>query len=704
MRKLFYPESVVIFGISTHPANLGKEIARNLFEFRYTGVIHLVGKEGGVLFGRKIHGSLDEIYDAVDLAIILTPARTVPEILEQCGARGIKRAVIESGGFGELGEDGRLLGQKLKEIAQKYEIRFIGPNCIGLMNAANGLTTPFARLQNVFRQGSVGIISQSGGVALSFLNMFDSEQLGFSKFSSIGNKIDVDENDLLEFYIEDPATSVICMYLESIKDGKRLTDIARKSSKPILAHKANISQLSKSIAESHTDAMVNDDNVVDAAFEQSGIMRFTENRSYVDFIKILQLPRMRGRNLAVVSRSGGHAVIASDAAFTHKFKLPPFNKEFLEMVRQHLRAKVIRLSNPLDLGDLFDFEVYVMIIEHTLKQPEIDGILLIQTYFALIEGQSSRVLFNSVSELSRKYQKPVVLCVYTEQQEISKLFKEIDFPIFQDPERAVSALDKSIKYFERMESNASLQDYYKPKPDPQALEIAQVISRIMEQDRNPLLHECLDILKLLGISQPRFEHIKDVSSLDEACTRLSEPLALKVVASGVTHKSDSGGVALNLAGRTLISETLSQLTHRFGSEMDVGLKGFVIQEMALEKEASLEIIIGAKRDPQFGPVVMLGHGGIFAEIFGKTSIRVTPLTSLEIDNMIQSLPGSEILDGVRNRPAVDKTALRDVIGRVAWLMETFVEIDQIDLNPVWLSSKGALALDARIYLKNKHHL
>ena len=695
---------MVIFGISTHPANLGKEIARNLFEFRYTGVIHLVGKEGGVLFGRKIHGSLDEIYDAVDLAIILTPARTVPEILEQCGARGIKRAVIESGGFGELGEDGRLLGQKLKEIAQKYEIRFIGPNCIGLMNAANGLTTPFARLQNVFRQGSVGIISQSGGVALSFLNMFDSEQLGFSKFSSIGNKIDVDENDLLEFYIEDPATSVICMYLESIKDGKRLTDIARKSSKPILAHKANISQLSKSIAESHTDAMVNDDNVVDAAFEQSGIMRFTENRSYVDFIKILQLPRMRGRNLAVVSRSGGHAVIASDAAFTHKFKLPPFNKEFLEMVRQHLRAKVIRLSNPLDLGDLFDFEVYVMIIEHTLKQPEIDGILLIQTYFALIEGQSSRVLFNSVSELSRKYQKPVVLCVYTEQQEISKLFKEIDFPIFQDPERAVSALDKSIKYFERMESNASLQDYYKPKPDPQALEIAQVISRIMEQDRNPLLHECLDILKLLGISQPRFEHIKDVSSLDEACTRLSEPLALKVVASGVTHKSDSGGVALNLAGRTLISETLSQLTHRFGSEMDVGLKGFVIQEMALEKEASLEIIIGAKRDPQFGPVVMLGHGGIFAEIFGKTSIRVTPLTSLEIDNMIQSLPGSEILDGVRNRPAVDKTALRDVIGRVAWLMETFVEIDQIDLNPVWLSSKGALALDARIYLKNKHHL
>ena len=703
MRKLFYPESVVIFGISTHPANLGKEIARNLFEFRYTGVIHLVGKEGGILFGRKIHGSLDEIYDAVDLAIILTPARTVPEILEQCGARGIKRAVIESGGFGELGEDGRLLGQKLKEIAQKYEIRFIGPNCIGLMNAANGLTTPFARLQNVFRQGSVGIISQSGGVALSFLNMFDSEQLGFSKFSSIGNKIDVDENDLLEFYIEDPATSVICMYLESIKDGKRLTDIARKSSKPILAHKANISQLSKSIAESHTDAMVNDDNVVDAAFEQSGIMRFSENRSYVDFIKILQLPKMRGRNLAVISRSGGHAVIASDAAFTHKFKLPPFNQEFLEMVRQHLRAKVIRLSNPLDLGDLFDFEVYVRIIEHTLKQPEIDGILLIQTYFALIEGQSSRVLFNSVSELSRKYKKPVVLCVYTEQQEISKLFKEIDFPIFQDPERAVSALDKSIKYFERMESNASLQDYYKPKPDPQALEIGQVISRIMEQDRNPLLHECLDILKLLGISQPRFEHIKDVSSLDEACARLSEPLALKVVASGVTHKSDSGGVALNLAGRALISETLSQMTHRFGSEMDVGLKGFVIQEMALEKEACLEIIIGAKRDPQFGPVVMLGHGGIFAEIFGKTSIRVTPLTSMEMDNMIQSLPGSEILDGVRNRPPVDKPALRDVIGRVAWLMETFEEIDQIDLNPVWLSSKGTLALDARIYLRNKHH-
>lgn len=699
MEKLFYPSSIVIFGISTQPNNLGKEIARNLFEFSYTGVIYFVGKEGGVLFGRKIHDSLHEIEDEIDLAIILTPARTVPEILEQCGKKGIKRAVIESGGFGEFGEDGKRLGNKLKSIAQSYGMRFVGPNCIGLMNASNGLVTPFARLQNVFKPGGVGIIAQSGGVALSFLNMFDSEQLGFSKFSSIGNKIDVDENDLLEFYVRDTDTSVICMYLESIKDGKRLTDIARNSTKPILAHKANISSLSKAIAQSHTDALVNDDMVVDAAFEQSGIKRFRENRSYLDFVKILQLPKMQGRNLAVVSRSGGHAVIASDAASTYKFNLPPFKEEFLNMIRQHLRAKVISLSNPLDLGDLFDFDVYVQIIEHTLKQPEIDGILLIQTYFASAEGNSSRSLFHSVASLSRRYNKPVVLCVHTEQQEISRLFKEFDFPVFQDPERAVCALDAVIKYNESIKSKASDRSISIPSPEPKADQIRQIIQRCVHRGANPLLDECLDLVKNLGISLPDHEFVSDVDSLKRAYKRLTGNVALKVVASGISHKSDRGGVRLNLAGEQSVTNSFSDMAAIFGVNPDEGLKGFIVQQMLSTQEGGLELIVGAKRDAQFGPVVMLGHGGIFAEILGKTSIRLAPLTSNEIDRMIETLPGSEILAGVRNRPGIDKGALRDVIARVAWLIETFDEIDQIDLNPVSVCFNGAVVLDARLYLR-----
>lgn len=698
MKKLFYPSSVVIFGISTHPANLGKEIARNLFEFRYNGVIHLVGKEGGVLFGRKIHDSLDEIDDSIDLAIILTPARSVPEILEQCGKKGIRRAVIESGGFGEFGEEGKQLGALLGGIADTYGIRFVGPNCIGIMNASNGLTTPFTRLQNVFRPGGVGIIAQSGGVGLSFLNMFDSEQLGFSKFSSIGNKINVDENDLLEFYTNDPETTVICMYLESIKDGRRLMEIARNSSKPIVAHKANISSMSRVIAESHTDALVNDDNVVDAAFEQSGIMRFRDSRSYLDFVKILQLPRMKGRNMAIVSRSGGHAVVASDAAFTYKFNLPPFNEQFLEMIRQRLRAKVIRLSNPLDLGDLFDFNVYVQIVEHTLQQPEIDGLLLIQTYFASVEGESSRALLNSVAALSRKYGKPVVLCVYTEQHEITKLFKEFDFPIFLDPERALSALDASIKYFERKRNIAETKSYFTPDPLPETQKIRGILGKCREAYRKPLLNECLQVVKHLGVHTPSFALVTDASSLSDVCSRMTGPFALKVVASEISHKTDQGGVALNLEGIESLEKAFSGMNLKFGSDESSGLEGFIVQEMAPEIEGAIELIVGAKRDKQFGAVVMLGYGGIFAEIFGKTSIRLCPLTPAEIDNMTDALPGSEMLSGARNRPPVDRSALRDVIGRISWLMETFQEIDQIEFNPVRVSSTGATVLDTRIYL------
>lgn len=699
MEKLFNPSSVVIFGVSMHPANLGKEIARNLFEFQYTGIIHLVGKEGGVLFGRRIHGSLDEIDDNIDLAIILTPARTVPDLLEQCGKRGIVRAVVESGGFGELGEEGKQLGEKLKEIAQRYDMRFVGPNCIGIMNAANGLTTPFARLQNVLRRGSVGIIAQSGGVALSFLNMFDSEQLGFSKFSSIGNKINVDENDLLEFYINDPDTSIVCMYLESINDGKRLMKIAANSAKPILAHKANISSMSKTVAESHTDAMVNDDQVVDAAFEQSGIVRFRENRSYMDFVKILQLPRMNGRNLAIVSRSGGHAVMASDAAYTHNFILPPFKEEFLEMIHRHLRAKVIRLSNPLDLGDLFDFEVYIEIIEHTLKQPEIDGILLIQTYFAAVEGPSSRFFLNAVADLCKKYDKPVVLCVYTEQEEISKLFKEFNFPVFLDIERAVSALNASINYHQRMDKISSVVDPFIPDPMPDLGKIKQIVERRMSMGGNPLLDECLEITRHAGIQTPRFETISDINFLEAVYGRLNEPLALKVVASEISHKSDCGGVVLGLTGPSRIRQTFSDMEKRFSADPASGFKGILVQEMATDDGGDMELIVGAKRDPQFGPVIMLGHGGIFAEILGKTSIRLAPLSSSDIEEMIRSLPGSEMLHGARNRPGVDKKALSDVIARVACVMEAVEVIDQIDLNPVRVSPNGAVALDARIYLK-----
>ena len=699
MKNLFHPSSVVVIGVSTRPSNLGKEIARNLFEFRFTGEIHFIGPQGGILLGRRIHPSLEEITEPIDLAIILTPAKTVPDIVEQCGRKGIRRIVIESGGFGEFDEGGKDLGERLKAIANEYGIRFIGPNCIGIMNSTNGLATPFTPLPNVFRRGGVGIIAQSGGVALTLLNMFDSEQLGYSKFAAIGNKLDIDENDVLEYYVEDPETKVICLYLESINDGRRLTEIARRSAKPIVVHKANIGALSRVIAQSHTEAMANDDKVVDAALRQAGMVRFRDMQNYLDFVKVLQLPRMRDRNLAIVSRSGGHAVIAADAASTYGFNLPPFRQDLLNEVRKHLRADVIRLANPLDLGDLFDFDVYIRIIERTLQEPNVDGVLFLHTYFAGTEGEPSRRLLQSAGALSETYGKPVAICVSTDQVEMSRLHKDFDFPIFLSPERAVHALDRTIRYEHRRKFIASSAQAHGSKPATDDDGIREVLAGVAQQGRNPLPHEALEIIGELGLKIPRHRVVLDTDTIDRDLSGTTGPYAVKIIAEGVSHKSDAGGVVLGVAGQG-VRNTSIEMMERFRSLEGSGVYGVLVQEMAPRKAGSFELIIGGKRDPHFGPVVLLGHGGIFVEVFGKTSIRMAPLSPVEADEMIAELPGSEIFQGVRGLPAVDLESLKDAILKVADLMVQFPQIESIDINPILATNSGAMALDARVILSS----
>lgn len=699
MRDLFFPSSVAVIGVSTHPLNLGKEIAGNLLEFKYTGEIHLVGVDGGILFGRRIHKSVGEIPDPIDLAIILTPAKTVPDILEQCGRKGIRRAIIETGGFGEYDQSGQSLGEKLKHTANRFGMRFIGPNCIGIMNASNGLAAPFARLKNVFRRGGVGIIAQSGGMALTYLNLFDSEQLGFSKFAAIGNKLNVDENDVLEYYVEDPETSVICMYLESIEDGRRMTEIARRSAKPIVVHKANVSSLSSSVAQSHTQALANDDRVVDAALSQAGMVRFRDISSYVDFVKILQLPRMKGRNLAIVSRSGGHAVIGADAAHAHGFRLPPFQESFLAEIRKHLRADVIRLANPLDLGDLFDFEVYVTIIEHTLKQETVDGILFLHTYFAAVEGAPSRKLLQTAASLSTKYGKPCAMCVMSEQSELSRLHEEFDFPIFLCPERTVQALDRSIKYQQRREFIASGHRLATPNPPADDDSLSTLIGNLGREGRSPLLHEALDIMKLAGLALPGYRVIDEPEFAEEAFKDLAGPYAVKVIAAGVSHKSDQGGVVLHVADKEAARGVVREMVDRFGGAGDAGFHGCLVQKMVSRRPGTYELIVGGKRDPQFGPMVLVGAGGIFVEIFGQASLRMAPLSLEEIEEMIDELPGAEILKGFRGIPPVNRESLKDAIVRIAHLMVNYPTIDQIDVNPILVSSAGTTVVDARVFLK-----
>ncbi len=693
MKALFHPASVVVIGASDSQTNLGKEIVRNLLEFKYQGKLYLVGNEGGVLYGRPVCQSLDDVDSPVDLAVILTPAKTVPGIMHQCGQKGIKRLIIESGGFGESGEEGGHLGEELVDIAKQYDMRFIGPNCIGIINSLNGLATPFAPLRGLFPRGNVGIISQSGGVALWLLYMFDGEHLGISKFATVGNKLSIGENDLLEYYMDDPQTEIICIYLESIEDGRRFIETAKRSTKPILVHKANTGSLSSVIAQSHTEAVVNDDSVVDAALRQAGMVRFTDFLDCMDFVKVMQLPAMKGKNLAIVSRSGGHAVIGADAAHAHGFDLPPFNKAFVQAIGQHFRAKVIKVGNPLDLGDLYDFDVYLRIMEDLIRESTIDGILFLHTYLRGTESEPSRRLLQSLSDLSRECGKPVAVCLCTDHRELVRFREEIDLPCFTTPERALKALGGAIAYERRRAAISTSGRALKRPPDMDVQSIQSVIGRCLAEGRSPLLHESLHIIEAAGVPIPSHTVVTD-PEVDTKPSTIPIPYAAKIISDEVSHKSDTGGVILGLTGPEQLRRACAQLFELFRPSA----RGVLVQTMVPRKPGSYELIIGGKRDPHFGPMVMLGHGGVFVETFGKVSLRMAPVSEGDVDEMIEELPGSELIEGVRGLKPIDREELKESVVRVSALMTRFPEIHTMEINPAIVSADGIQAVDARIFL------
>jgi acyl-CoA synthetase (NDP forming) len=321
MRGFFEPETVAVVGVSNSLDNLGVRISLNLDQFGFKGTVHEVGPKGGTIFNRPIYPSIADIPGRVDLAVLLTPAAVVPEVMEECGRMGVRRVVVESGGFSESGEEGRRLASRVKEVASRWGIRFIGPNGLGVINRRLGLATAFGMLDPAVPAGGISVLSQSGGVMLGLLHTLTSEGLGVAKVVSMGNKLDVDENDLLEYLIDDPETQVVCMYLEGISDGRRLMEIARRSAKPILVHKANTGLAARRIASSHTAALADDDRVVEAALRQTGVARCRSPEAMVHHLKALALPPLRGNRLVVLSRSGGHAVITADECELNGFEL-----------------------------------------------------------------------------------------------------------------------------------------------------------------------------------------------------------------------------------------------------------------------------------------------------------------------------------------------------------------------------------------------
>jgi len=682
MERFFGARSVVVIGVSNSPGNLGRAIMYNLLEFRYQGVIYAVGPKGGAFMGHKIYPSVLEIpEETVDLAAVLVPARAVPEVLGQCALKSIRRVVVETAGFGELGEDRMGLEVQIREIIRRHDMRMIGPNCIGIINRASGLAVPFMPFKMEAPLGRVAVVTQSGGVGGNMINLLAMENLGFSKFASVGNKLDVNENDLAEYLCDDPATDVLFCYLEGIADGRRLMEIASHSSKPVVVHKSNTGGAGAVIARSHTASLSSDDRVVDAALRQAGVFRAREQREALEMIKAFSLPPMKGPGLAVISRSGGHAVMAADAADEYGFQLPPYPGDFRELVLAESRAKVIEPHNPLDLGDLFNLPLYLTLASKALEMEEVHGLLFIHNYQGALDAEESRRLVQGLGDVIRGSTKPVAVCVFTMQSELDINRKAVRFPIFTDPREAVRALAWNREFHGRRPIPLGIRR-------PPGFDREGVKTCLDRCPGGPMHSKALaEVLSACGIPLVPHLHAADENAVLSSARVLGYPLVMKTAQPGVIHKSDAGGVLTGIGDDRLLREAYRKLL-LLGPEV-------ILQSMA---EPGLEWFVGGRRDRSFGPVVVTGPGGIHVELLDETAIRVGPLAEEEAASLLGELKGGKLITGARGRPPLDRRGLIEILVRVSWLLADFPEILEMDLNPARVYENTCTVLDWRATL------
>jgi len=696
MREIFYPNSVAVIGVSEKPDNLGRNIVANLIEFGFGGIVYPVGPAGGFVQTHRIYRSIADIPDHVDLAVILTPARTVPGVLEECGQKGVRWAIIETAGFREYGEEGLGLEEQIVQVARKHTIRFLGPNCVGVINLDNGFSVPFLRVNRPPKMGEVSLVSQSGGVGFSVLNLMGNEGISMNKFVSVGNMLDITAEDVLEYLLDDTGTKVIFLYLESLRDGRRLMEIACRSTKPILVFKSNIGRVGKVIAASHTAALSSDDKVAEAAFKQADIVRVHDATSLLNNLKALRLPPMRGKRLAIISRSGGHAVVAADSSELSGLELAQLPRLFLDEIEKHLRASVIKLTNPMDLGDLFDLDVYGQILEQALQLDDVDGVVFLHTA-SEAEVQASRKLLERVMELVQRYDKPVAYYVSTTAAEVNYLRQTYGFPIFTAVVETIRALEMSYRHYSRMLDIRSAEQTPMYEVDKEA--VRKLIDHARSEQRDLLLSEAMQVLGHYGMPTAVGVHAATVEEARLAAEQMGYPVALKVISEQISHKSDVGGVQLNLRNGPAVEEAFEDMLQRLGqSYPEAVIDGVLVQPMVTGGQ---ELILGGRQDPNFGPVVLIGLGGIFVEVLEEVALRVAPITHKEAAEMIDELRGAPILKGARGHKPSDLGAVIEALLRLSQLMIDFPEIGELDINPlrVFTENNGCRALDARVMIR-----
>ncbi len=701
VEAVFTARSIAVVGASRDPHGIGHTIVRNLVRDGFRGTVYPVNPKADHILSIRAYPSVSSIPGPVDLAVICVPALVVESAVEECGRKGVKAAIVITAGFREIGEEGRAREDRLRRLLAKYGIRAVGPNCMGCVTTAPEVSMNATFALGMPRRGSVALMSQSGALSAAIMDYAREQNVGFSKFVSMGNILNVDTVDLLDYFGRDDATSVILMYLETFGEASRFARVCRPLSKrkPVMAVKGGRTAAGARAARSHTGALAGSDAAVQGLFDQCGVIRANTLEELFDFTQALSgAPLPKGRNIAIVTDAGGPAIMATDALPAAGLDLARLS----ERTRAKIRAAVppeASVENPVDMIASADAKRYGDVLRIVLAAPEVDGVIVICVPPVIIDVEATAEAISSVAGRSGK----PVLGVFMGADYASKgrtILEGHGIPSFTFPESAVRAFGAMAEYSRIRARPVGRVARFRVN----RAKAREILRRARAQGRDALKdREAIELLTAYGVPLPRTEFAHDAESAIARAREVGYPVALKVSSPRVQHKTEVGGVLLDLRSDAEVFHAYHTLVerarqHGFADSME----GVLVQQMV---QGGHEVIVGATLDAQFGRMVAFGLGGIFAEHFKDVAFRIAPLTDVDAREIVSAVKSYAILEGVRGAPRSDIPFLEEMTQRVSQLVLDFPEIASLDLNPfrVFEEGKRGLAVDARVFLTGSQH-
>ena len=705
MERVFNPRSVAVIGASEVPGKAAERRTRSLLEGGYDGNVYLINPKRSELFGRKAYPNITDVGQEVDLALVVVAPRFLVSAVADSVKMGVKGVIIITAGLGESGEEGKKIETEILNEAAKTGVCVIGPNCSGMFSASasmNLLGVP--RLE----KGPISVLAQSGNVIDSLTHYARMRGLGFSRIISLGNAIGASFPDYIDYLKDDPETRVIITYLEGIKDGNRLVRVVRETvkKKPVIALKVGRSAAGARAAASHTGSLAGDDLIVDAAFRQAGIVRVANIDELFDMAEVFcNCPLPRGNRVAILSEGGGDNSIAADNAEIHGMEVPVLSRETQERIKPFL-LQGMPASNPIDYGGTAEENPHMITECATvcMESDEVDGIYItgffggfkdiIAPHVAELEQQTSRDLV----ELVKQFKKPLFINTSFARGPIKSLdiLKRAGIPVMESSQRSSQCLSALMKFAVNRKKIGRMkvpEGRMKERP-----EVKEVFAKARREKRANLLEtESRHVLEKYGLSLPDAALICNLDEASDVARKIPYPIAMKIVCPDIIHKSDAGGIKLNLKTEGQVRQAFEEiLTNACKFTTRDRVLGTLISPMVADGQ---QCIIGMIRDPQFGPVIMFGLGGIFVEVLKDVSFRVVPLADEDIDDMIKEIKGYKVLTGIRGGKPKDIKAIKNIIGVLSDIAIDNPEIKEIDLNPVIVHEKGASIVDSRMILE-----